>query len=68
MSSVACASSGTVRFEATTGRGVSPSERSSHLIHRRGSLVLEEGGQGVLFHRKEQGLRTNLVRRRCNTA
>jgi hypothetical protein len=30
--------------------------------------VLEEGGQGVLFHRKEQGLRANLARRRCNAA
>jgi hypothetical protein len=36
------------------GRGL-PLERSSHLSHHRGSLVLEEGGQGVLLHRKGQG-------------
>lgn len=35
---------------------------------RLGSLAQEVGGQGVLFHRKEQGLRAYRVRRRCDTA
>lgn len=39
------------------------SERQSHLKPRRRSLAQEVGGQGVLFHRKEQGLWTNRVHR-----
>jgi len=31
-------------------------ERLSNLKSCRGSLALEEGGQGVLMHRKHQGL------------
>jgi hypothetical protein len=38
-------------------------ERQCHLSNRHRSLAQEEGGQGVLFHRKEQGLRANRVRR-----
>jgi len=38
-------------------------ERRSHLSIRHRSLAQEVGGQGVLFHRKGQGLRANQVRR-----
>jgi hypothetical protein len=38
-------------------------ERPSNLKERHGSLVLEEGGQGVLMRRKHQGLCADLAHR-----
>jgi len=68
MSSEAYAGFRTERSKADAGRGDFSSQRPSHPNHRHRSLVLEEGGQGVLFHRKEQGLRADQVRRRCDAA
>jgi len=38
-------------------------KRLSNLIDCHRSLVLEEGGQGVLIHRKDQGLCANRAHR-----
>jgi len=38
-------------------------KRLSHLNDCHRSLVLEEGGQGVLIHRKDQGLCANRAHR-----
>jgi hypothetical protein len=43
-------------------------ERQCYLGKRHGSLAQEEGGQGVLSHRKGQGLRANRVRRQDDKA
>jgi hypothetical protein len=55
-SSEARAASGSVRIKATVGSRDFLGERLSDLICGRGSLVPEVGGQGVLIHRKGQGL------------